>query len=79
MKNIPIYHVGLAISRSGRIATFQYRKSVDSLSCEIYKYFGERQTTKSDAKKRLTDRKAQIIEQLRSEYPKKNIQNVRID
>ncbi len=62
-----IWHVGLL--QRGRTAEFQYRRSVDYLSCEILQYFGKRETTKVAARARLQSCKAQVLVQLEKDYP----------
>ena len=39
-----IYHVGLA--KRGRTLVIEARRSIDFLSCELYDYCGQHQTTK---------------------------------
>lgn len=72
------YHVGLlALSNT---AVFQFRKSVDNLSCEILEYFGEHLTTKVAAKSRLTpSKKVAVLVDLNSRYPGRNFNRVSID
>ncbi len=71
------YHVGLLITKNGD-AIFQFEKKVDFLNCEINEYFGVRETTKKDAKKRMCDKKHLILADLRERYPHKNIKRVKI-
>ena len=40
-----VYHVG--IGKRGRTMVIEARRSVDYLSCEIYDYMGNRETTKA--------------------------------
>ena len=72
----PVYHVGLL--QVGRAAVFQYRRSVDFLDCEILKYFGTRETTKTTARKRLKETRSAVLAQLRADYPNR-FDSVRID
>ena len=44
-----VYHIG--ILRVGKTAIIQATKTVDELSCEIYRYYGERETTKDNLKR----------------------------
>ena len=62
-----IYHVGLA--QQGTKAVFQYRRDIDFLSCEILRYYGQRQTTKAAAIARLRETKAAVLASLQTEYP----------
>lgn len=48
-----VYHVGLLIHKG--VAKLQLRRDVDFLSCEIYEYFGKRETTKREIVKKLHD------------------------
>ena len=65
-----IYHVGLIIERTGT-AFFQLRRNVDFLSCEIYAYYGERETTKSGFIERLRKNHQQAEQDLKIQYPGK--------
>jgi len=63
------YHVGLAKGgryHGGRESTLivQARRSVDFLSCELWKYLGERETTKAE----LKARKAEILAAVNTQY-----------
>ena len=73
----PIYHVGL-VAR-GHTAVFQYRKSVDNLSCEILHYYGTRQTTKKVVRAVLKATKAETLTTLNTLYPDKGFTRVIID
>ena len=75
--SMSIYHVGLLQHRN--TAVFQFRRSVDELSCEILQYFGERQTTKADARKRLAETKAQALAQVQADYPHRGFKSIRLD
>ena len=60
-----IYHVG--VLRHNRTAIIQMCKDVDSLSCEILEYFGERETTKA----KIINNKDLLLSALRTQYPSK--------
>ena len=47
------YHVGFAIR--GKTLVIQARQSVDYLDCEIYDYFGVRETTKAELHRKRYD------------------------
>lgn len=71
------YHVGLLAS--GHKAVFQYRRSVDYLSCEILEYYGTRESTKTSARARLAECKAVILASLNDRYPGRNFTTVIVD
>lgn len=63
------YHVGLAKGghyHGGRESTLivQLRRSVDFLSCELWKYLGQRETTKA----RLKACKAELLDTINVQY-----------
>lgn len=73
------YHVGLAKGghyHGGSETTLivQARRSVDFLSCELWKYLGQRETTKVQ----LKARKAELLAAINSQYGT-NFQRIVID
>lgn len=72
-----IYHVGLRVD--GNTAVFEYRRCIDFLSCEILKYFGTRETTKTAVKERLKTNRAAVLACLRRDYPERNFTRIVID
>lgn len=72
-----VYHVGMFARK--QTAVFQYRSSVDYLSCELLEYYGQREVTIVEAKKALKANKEAILKQLNSEHPKHNFKNVVIN
>lgn len=70
------YHVGLLAQ--DRSAVFQFRSSVDGLSCEILRYFGERETTKAAARARLRLSLRETLVQLNRDFPNKGFMSVRL-
>lgn len=72
----PIYHVGLLAK--GKTAVLQYRKDKDCLSCEILAYFGRRETTKADARKRLAST-PDALTCLNAEFTKRQFNRIIID
>lgn len=67
-------HVGLLIhkKRNGNeFAQFQVRYSVDFLSCEIYEYYGERETTKTELRSRLQSLalRQRVLADIQKEFP----------
>lgn len=63
-----IYHVGLIITPKGT-AKFQLSSSVDGLSCEIYKYYGERVITRKALEEDLKGWKQRAESELKREFP----------
>ena len=73
------YHIGLAKGgryHGGRETTLivQARRSVDFLSCELWKYLGQRETTKAA----LKARKAEILAAVNTQHGTK-FQRIVID
>lgn len=77
MNDAPIYHTGLLAQ--GRTAVFQFRRSVDFLSCELLEYYGKRQTTKKAARERLMARKEQALAELNTRHPGRNFRRIVVD
>jgi hypothetical protein len=77
------YHIGLLARRhndTGKYtAVFQFKDSIDNISCEILEYCGQRETTKVEAKARLRTTKPAVLEALRNKYPGKDFQNVVVE
>jgi len=57
------YHVG--IGKRGNTAIIEARRSIDYLSCEIYDYMGERETTK----KHLANHRYEFLSWLKNWKP----------
>jgi hypothetical protein len=57
------YHVGFGIR--GRTFVIEARRSVDYLSCEIYDYMGERETTKA----RLREGRYALLRAMQTQRP----------
>jgi hypothetical protein len=73
----PIYHVGLL--KRGSVAVFQHVLSKDSISCELIEYYGEREGTKEEAKRKLAENRSDILASLQQEHPQFNFTSVRIE
>lgn len=58
-----VYHIGLA--KRKKTLVIQAVKCVDFLSCEIYDYFGQRETTKA----RLRENRYQILDLAKRKNP----------
>ena len=63
------YHIGLAKGghyHGGRESTLivQARRSIDFLSCELWKYMGQRETTKAQ----LKARKSELLSAINTQY-----------
>lgn len=72
-----IYHTGLL--QRGRTAVFEYRQSVDFLSCEILEYLGQRESTKAAARSRLKECKQSVLDGLNARYPGRNFKFAIVD
>ena len=74
------YHIGLNLKSTNRgltyTAQFQACKTVDGLSCENYEYYGERETTKVRLALEIKYNYHRILNQLKSEFPKKQIEKL---
>ena len=72
------YHVGLCLVRHSRgyRAVYQFERCPDCLSCELYEYNGERETTISAARARLKESYRDVLTKVRSTYPNKVITSV---
>ena len=66
------YFIG--VSKRGRTVIVQAAESVDSLSCEIYLYYGERVTTK----KNLRDNKRTLLNEFVKLNPFQNCKYISI-
>ena len=74
----PIYFCGL--SKDGRTAVVEMRRNKDYLNCELYEYYGERETTKAEARKKLKEIKPLFIADLQKRFKAfANVKNVRIE
>lgn len=58
------YHIGLV--KNGRKLIVEVAPSVDQLSCELWKYYGERETSA----KELRAKKAEILRAVNAEFGK---------
>jgi hypothetical protein len=72
-----IYHIGLVkgikqgIYSNGHKADtviIQLRKNIDFLSCELWEYLGERETTKKDYKNKSSDILQWINQKFKTEF-----------
>lgn len=57
------YHV--ATAKQGKTLIIQARRDIDALGCEIYDYWGERETTK----KKLYQNRYQLLSYLKKTNP----------
>lgn len=58
-----MYHVGLA--KRGKTLVIEARRDIDYLSCELYDYMGQRETTKAQLKKN----RYQVLELMKQQRP----------
>ena len=66
------YHIGT--TQKGSTVTFHLRDNVDYLSCELYEYYGVRETTKA----RLKSMKKELLKAYNQEKGK-NFTKIKID
>ncbi len=71
------YHTGFYQRRNTIV--FQFKHSIDALSCELLEYLGERETTKSAALARFKGNKEKVLADLQARYPHRNIKNVIVE
>ena len=69
------YHLGLLLHRHGNQfnAQFQARHDIDFMSCELYEYYGERETTKARLIKQLKSDYLTILKSIQDKFPEKQI------
>ena len=58
-----VYHIGTV--KRGKTLVIQAARNVDYLSCEIYDYFGRRETTKSS----LSEKRYEFLAHLKATKP----------
>lgn len=72
------YHVGLCLVQHSRgyRAVYQFARCLDYLSCELYEYNGERETTIIGARARLKQSYRDVLGKVRAKFPEKVITSV---
>ena len=59
-----VYHVGF--SKRGKTMVIEARENIDCLSCELYDYMGQRETTKQS----LNNNRYLILAEMKKQNPK---------